>query len=156
MLKGAKHSAETRERMSKSALGKRLSKETRQKLSRIAKERGFGKWMNGKKHSDETIEKMRHVHSGPTNYLWKGELASIASKHNWLYRKYGKASRCEKCAVQNAPLYEWANVSGKYRRDRNDYIQLCVPCHRKMDDNVNKSWAVRKGKKWKSKTSSRN
>lgn len=28
---------------------------------------------------------------------------------------------------------EWANLSGEYRRDLSDYIELCVPCHRLKD-----------------------
>jgi len=29
--------------------------------------------------------------------------------------------------------YEWANVSGKYRREREDFVRLCKKCHCKMD-----------------------
>lgn len=38
--------------------------ETKARLSKIAKERGFGKWMLGKKLSKETIEKLKKIHKG--------------------------------------------------------------------------------------------
>ena len=27
----------------------------------------------------------------------------------------------------------WANVSGEYRRDRADYVELCIACHWEQD-----------------------
>jgi len=38
-------------------VGRRLSEETKAKMSRIAKEKGFGKWMVGRKRSEESIKK---------------------------------------------------------------------------------------------------
>src|SRR3990167_6127203 len=66
----------------------------------------------------------------PDNY--KGEEASYVSKHQWLYRHKGKARICEKCGVQDK-RYTWANISGEYKRDFNDYMQLCYSCHKKYD-----------------------
>ncbi len=43
---------------------KPLSKETRMKLSRIAKEREYGKWMIGKKRSEETKRKISEARKG--------------------------------------------------------------------------------------------
>lgn len=55
-----------------------------------------------------------------------------ASYHRRVYRKKGKATKCEKCHTLDAKQYEWANVSGRYE-DVDDYIQLCVSCHKKFD-----------------------
>lgn len=53
------HSKETREKMSKSAMGKEVSKETRAKLSNFFKGRKTGRKDNlGRKHSDEAKAKM--------------------------------------------------------------------------------------------------
>ncbi len=76
-----------------------------------------------------------------TSASWKGEKASYKAKHKWLYKNFGKASLCEnkeqrlldfKCS-ETCKLYEWANKSGEYLRDRTDFFQLCISCHRKYD-----------------------
>lgn len=51
IIKGFKHSEQTKLLISK-------------KLSKISKERGFGKWMVGKRASEETKQKMRMAHIG--------------------------------------------------------------------------------------------
>lgn len=53
--------------------------------------------------------------------------------HHWLYYHYGKADHCENNPNHKSYRYEWANISGKYKRDRFDFKSLCVSCHRKMD-----------------------
>ena len=30
-------------------------------------------------------------------------------------------------------MYHWANISKSYKRNRNDWLRLCVPCHMKYD-----------------------
>jgi hypothetical protein len=30
-------------------------------------------------------------------------------------------------------MYHWANISGTYERLREDWLRLCVPCHKKYD-----------------------
>lgn len=64
---------------------------------------------------------------------WKGDTASYTAKHKWIIKHYGKANHCEKCHKENCSRYEWANISGLYKREVTDYIQLCPSCHRKMD-----------------------
>lgn len=81
-------------------------------------------WNKERRHGGSRI--------GKRNPLWKGEKAGYAAKHVWLMARHGKANKCEKCGVKNGK-YEWANVSGKYKRERSDYIQLCATCHRFMD-----------------------
>lgn len=46
-------------------------------------------------------------------------------------RTLGRPSQCSRCGTQTAQRYEWANVSGQYRRDAADWVRLCVSCHRK-------------------------
>ena len=45
------------------------------KLRKIAKERGFGKWMRGKHHSVITIKKMSEARKGDKCYLWRGGIS---------------------------------------------------------------------------------
>lgn len=70
---------------------------------------------------------------GPLSRRWKGDKAGYVAKHIWIAKHYGRANHCERDHTHKAKRYEWANVSGKYRRDREDYIQLCPSCHRRMD-----------------------
>ena len=43
---------------------KRHSKETRQRMSEIAKKKGFGKWMKGKRLTEETKRKIGEASKG--------------------------------------------------------------------------------------------
>lgn len=67
------------------------------------------------------------------NPNWKGQKAGYMAIHNWLRRYLGSPKRCENCGTTQAKRYDWANISGKYKRDFNDYVRLCVSCHLKMD-----------------------
>jgi len=69
----------------------------------------------------------------PNNY--KGDRANYLTKHQWVYYHFGKADRCENknCGYTNPKRYDWANLSGKYLRKREDWIRLCPSCHKKMD-----------------------
>ena len=70
-----------------------------------------------------------------SNGRWKGDKVGCFGSHEWLYTHFGKADHCEHCHKGNLN-YQWANVSGKYLRDRNDYITLCVSCHRRFDKGI--------------------
>lgn len=73
---------------------------------------------------------------GELNSKWKGDSASYAAKHIWVKYHYGKADHCEHCGAEEPRMYHWSNISGQYRRDINDWQQLCVPCHKKYDMNL--------------------
>jgi len=56
--------------------------------------------------------------------------------HNWLRNTYGSADHCDNNPEHEGP-YEWAHIAkGEYRRDRNDYCNLCISCHRILDDTI--------------------
>lgn len=67
------------------------------------------------------------------SHRWKGDAAGYNAKHTWIYRRLGKANMCVRCGVLGKKRYDWANISGEYKRDVNDYQQMCAPCHLKMD-----------------------
>jgi hypothetical protein len=62
---------------------------------------------------------------------WKGEGASYAAKHGWVKRHKQKTGSCAYCSAMR--LTDWANISGQYLRDLNDYIELCKRCHYRLD-----------------------
>ena len=70
--KGKKFSPEHRKAISESHKGCKFSEERKKKMSEVAKEKGFGKWMSGKKQSQETKDKRSKSLSGEKSYLWKG------------------------------------------------------------------------------------
>jgi|tagenome__1003787_1003787.scaffolds.fasta_scaffold20445951_2 hypothetical protein len=64
---------------------------------------------------------------------WRGEDAGYQAMHLRVVAARGKPQRCSCCDL-DAPLakYEWANLTGHYG-DVNDYVRLCIPCHRLLD-----------------------
>ena len=83
---------------------------------------------------------------GPEARRWLGDKASYYAKHMWVKKHYGAPSKCEQVGcvypksvdvgrkvIDKPSRYEWANISGKYIRERSDWVQLCPSCHRKID-----------------------
>lgn len=76
--------------------------------------------------------------------FWKGDEAGYTAKHQWIHRKFGKASQCVHCGIEDAKRYEWANVSGEYKRNIDDWLELCKSCHIKYDGSAYKAWETRR------------
>lgn len=112
-----------------------VSKECREKLSIAAK--GKTTWMKGKKHTQESIYKMkiadRTKTTGEKNYGWKGDKVGYTGLHQWVRRNLGKPLKCEHCGTTEAKKFEWANKSGEYKRTLEDWLRLCTKCHRRYD-----------------------
>lgn len=76
---------------------------------------------------------------GAANGQWKGESAGYAAKHHWVRKHAVRTGTCSECGGTPEPgrggraSTEWANVSGEYLRDLDDYLELCVPCHKAYD-----------------------
>lgn len=66
------------------------------------------------------------------NNNWKGENITYAAAHKRVEIERGKPKVCSSCKTTKAKKYEWANISGDYL-DTQDYIRLCVSCHRLFD-----------------------
>lgn len=49
--------------------------------------------------------------------------------HYWVEKQLGKPQCCEICGTQEPRRYEWANLSGEYRKELTDWRRLCMPCH---------------------------
>lgn len=69
------------------------------------------------------------------NHNWRGDNVSYGSLHSWIRRKLGTPSICWECGFtsNNSRQFHWANVSGEYRRDLEDFVRLCVVCHKAYD-----------------------
>ena len=77
---------------------------------------------------DLTEEKANH---------WKGDDVGYFGLHVWINKKLGKPKKCEFCGITTGKL-EWANKSHNYKRDLDDWIGSCVPCHKIYDGNNKK------------------
>lgn len=79
--------------------------------------------------------KENNIYKGDNNASWKGNEVGYVALHDWIKRYYGKASKCEsKTCTGISNKFEWANISGKYLRDKSDYLMLCKSCHTKFDN----------------------
>lgn len=60
---------------------------------------------------------------------------TYARVHHWLRTNYGSANKCESEACEHKSTnYEWALKTGyEYVEKRENFLMLCVPCHRKYD-----------------------
>lgn len=54
--------------------------------------------------------------------------------HRWMRKNFGEATFCALVSGHTkAKRFEWANVSGQYLYDINDFVPMCPSCHRKYD-----------------------
>lgn len=66
---------------------------------------------------------------------WKGDRVTYSGLHHWVKKEMGSPSYCEHCGANNLKprQYHWANKSQQYKRELEDWLRLCVKCHRKYD-----------------------
>lgn len=85
---------------------------------------------------------------GENNSSWKGEKVGKKALHDWVKRWFGFPNKCENCGFESDShlRIQWANKSGKYMRNREDWLRLCVPCHHKKDRIHEKIWENRRKK----------
>jgi hypothetical protein len=79
--------------------------------------------------------------SGENGYWWKGDEVGYASLHEWIRKYKPKSDVCEHCGEKKK--LQAANVSGKYLRDFDDWLWLCVKCHVAMDGTIAKANAAK-------------
>ena len=93
----------------------------------------YAVWNKGKTGLQIAWNKGTKYELNERHSLWKGVDASLAAKHAWVKRRLGRPSKCEKCGTAEKRMYHWANISGEYKRSLDDWIRLCVPCHKSFD-----------------------
>ena len=135
--------------------GKKLPDAVKQKLKKIAIERGFGKWMKGKKLSENTRIKMSESLRGEKSYRWKGGITPInkAIRSSREYRLWREAVfardnwTCIWCGLKSAKgkkVYLHADhikpfaLFPELRFAIDNGRTLCKGCHEKTDTYGNK------------------
>src|SRR3990167_3940283 len=74
---------------------------------------------------------------GEKSPFWKGEKVSYSGLHHWVASRLGKPSECAHCGFGGLKGHKihWANKSGQYKRNLEDWLRLCVSCHKEFDLN---------------------
>lgn len=73
------------------------------------------------------------VPKGDKHRSWRGGEVKRPALHEWITKQLGRPQSCQFCGCTNAKRFEWANKTGQYLRDLNDWLRLCTSCHRKYD-----------------------
>lgn len=97
----------------------------------------FGnQWRKGKKNPK--VSSMNRDRKGEKNPKWKGTAVEYRGLHTWIQRELGIPDTCEHCGKKSLKgrQIHWANKSRTYKREKSDWIRLCVKCHRKYDSSV--------------------
>lgn len=99
--------------------------------------KGRRAWNKGMKGYLEGVKKWDGL-AGEENPRWKGSNISYRSLHNWVVYHLGRAIKCTECGLDETPegkkrYFDWANISGEYKRDLEDWKQLCKLCHKAFD-----------------------
>lgn len=132
--------------------GKKMTEEEKAKMNLSGLEKGRGLYRGTKGivkanngsfkpgHKPWNINTKRPEMTGNRHPNWKSDKVGYNAIHSWIYRTLGKVDRCDnKCNNINIKRYEWANISGEYKRDVIDWKRLCSKCHA----NEHKNWEVR-------------
>jgi len=72
---------------------------------------------------------------GEKNHKWLGDSVGYGGLHDWVYTILGSPMICVSCSklcVTNKEIH-WANKSGEYKRNVEDWLRLCVSCHKNYD-----------------------
>src|SRR3990167_2203250 len=99
----------------------------------------------GKKLTREHRDKISLNHAdmnGEKSPTWKGDDVGYFGVHDWITKHYGQPLGCEVCGLKDKDKkYHWANLTGKYRRDREDFARMCVSCHHRYDGQYVERWS---------------
>src|SRR5215467_11145030 len=82
--------------------------------------------------TEEHKRKISDAQLNEKNHAWKADEVKYQALHQWIRKNKPQPEGCERCGVKRH--LECANISGEYKRDVNDFIYVCVPCHWLMDN----------------------
>lgn len=68
---------------------------------------------------------------GEDNPAWKDRVAGYVALHYWVRRQLGKPLYCSFNQEHLSKRFVWANISGDYKRDLDDWHSLCSSCNKK-------------------------
>lgn len=86
------------------------------------------------------MRKSSHCRSCSQKGLKFVENPGYSSLHKWMTRNYGQPKYCENCGSKHKGVYNWANISHEYKRERSDWMRLCRKCHLEYDSKT--GWGV--------------
>lgn len=90
-------------------------------------------WSVMRRHNIAARVAAKRNQAGPANHMWKGDSAGYQAMHLRVEAERGKPQRCSACDSDDpSSRYEWANLTGRYDLIQ-DYVRLCVSCHRRLD-----------------------
>lgn len=87
----------------------------------------------------------RETRSGENHPAWQGDDAKADVIHDWLIVRHPKTGTCEHCGKTPEPHtdrlgrvhagthYAFLRHPEPHTRNRADYVELCVACHKRMD-----------------------
>lgn len=120
-------------------------------MSEIIKERYKNGWSprKGKKHSKETIERIRQKKLEqkiiPKSAFKKGVISwnkglkfsnSYGAIHKRIGKLLGKPDECSICGVSGLKPKQinWANIGHTYNEENyHEWVRMCCKCHRRFD-----------------------
>ncbi len=74
--------------------------------------------------------------TGENNFNWKSDDVGYAALHQWIKKRKEKPYNCTSCGVNRA--IDLANISGRYKRELDDWEYLCRKCHMIKDGRLKK------------------
>lgn len=138
------HSPESKLKISQALKGHEVSEKTRDKI-KLAR----SKQVITEEHKTKISKALKNnpLHQGDKHWNWKGDEIGYGGLHRWVEKHLGKPALCDNCFTTTAEHYDWANLSGEYKRDLADWARLCRLCHNNIDGIVYKSWKIKRDKK---------
>lgn len=125
-----KHSEDVKKKMSETRKGHLTSKETKRKIGLANK----GKIISDKRKK-QISKSLTGRYRNEENPRWKGDNVGYGCLHAWVRKYLGQPTKCEHCGKDGLTGHQihWANKSGEYKRNLDDWLRLCVKCHCKYD-----------------------
>lgn len=74
-----------------------------------------------------------HNLRGANHHQWRGDEPGEQAAHLWLGRNYEKRRKCDQCSRLGKTDFAFLHHPAPYTRNRDDYIELCRSCHKRMD-----------------------
>lgn len=130
-------SEEGRKKLSESHVGYKMPQSQKNNIRKAMKKVG-APWMKTDKMRKVMSERFSRYNKGKIEEdspSWKGNLVGYFGLHSWIRKKLGQPDTCKQCSKSGLTSHQihWANISHEYKRDINDWIRLCVSCHRRYD-----------------------
>jgi hypothetical protein len=120
--------------------GKKHSEETKQKMSIAKKGRHISPNTEFKKGvSSNNPKRLESLPRGENHYKWN-ENVGYYGIHVWVKKVLGTPDKCDICEEIKSKRFMWHNLSGKYLRDVSDWQRVCAICHAHIHENWRKRW----------------